>query len=237
MKSWRKLGATMMAATLSFSTVNGADMPVQNKPAAALENHQTLRTTGQHTRNEANDRAALNPKLLSEPVELKKSDVIKKKGIVASSIDNKKVKPEKKIKKQELSNQKPSRVPAKSLPSRKRDKPRETTLKMTATAYTISIEDTGKLDGITYTETKAKEGRTVAVDPKVIPLGSTLYIEFENRDGKTVNGYYVAEDIGGAIKGKKIDIFFDTKDEAIEFGRRSVNVTIVKKGTWKRGHK
>ena len=48
-----------------------------------------------------------------------------------------------------------------------------------------------KTDGVTFTGTKAIEGRTVAVDPNVIPLGSTVII-----DGHE----YIAEDIGGAIK-------------------------------------
>lgn len=72
-------------------------------------------------------------------------------------------------------------------------------------------------DGITYTGTIATADRTVAVDPSVIPLGSTLYI----------NGQaYIAEDIGGAIKKNRIDVFFDTHEEALEFGVLYANVSI-----------
>ncbi len=59
----------------------------------------------------------------------------------------------------------------------------------------------------------------VAVDPSVIRLGSKLYI-----DGY---GYAVAGDTGGAIKGDRIDLCFDTYDEAMQFGRRTVKVYIL----------
>lgn len=71
-------------------------------------------------------------------------------------------------------------------------------------------------DGLTYTGTKPVEGRTVAVDPDVIPLGSEIII-----DGKK----YIAEDIGGAIKGKRIDIYFDSHTQALEFGVKELEVT------------
>ena len=72
-------------------------------------------------------------------------------------------------------------------------------------------------DGITYTGTTATADRTVAVDPSVIPLGSTLYI----------NGQaYIAEDIGGAIKKNRIDVFFDTHEAALEFGVLYADVSI-----------
>lgn len=65
-------------------------------------------------------------------------------------------------------------------------------------------------DGLTYTETVATEGRTIAVDPQKIPLGSTVYI-----DGL---GEFVAEDIGGAIKENRIDIYLASHDECISRG-------------------
>lgn len=72
-------------------------------------------------------------------------------------------------------------------------------------------------DGITATGTVATAGRTIAVDPKVIPYGSKVTI-----DGKE----YIAEDCGGAIKGKRIDIFFETHEEAIQYGVHNTQVTI-----------
>ena len=56
----------------------------------------------------------------------------------------------------------------------------------------------------------------VAVDPKVIRLGTRMYIEGY--------GFAVAADTGGAIKGKKIDVFLKTPHEAVKWGRRLVNV-------------
>lgn len=63
-------------------------------------------------------------------------------------------------------------------------------------------------------------GRTVAVDPKVIPYGTSIEI-----DGF---GVRIAEDTGGAIKGKKLDIFVETTAEALQLGRqKNVDVWLV----------
>lgn len=79
--------------------------------------------------------------------------------------------------------------------------------------------------GITATGRKAGYG-IVAVDPRVIPLGSRLYIE--TSDGSYVYGTAIAADTGGAIKGNRIDLCFDTRAEAIRFGRKTVKVYILK---------
>lgn len=76
----------------------------------------------------------------------------------------------------------------------------------------------------TYTGTAAQVG-TVAVDPNFIPLGTKMYIVSE--DGTYVYGYAVAEDIGGAIKGKIVDLYFNTYDECIQFGRRNVQIYVL----------
>lgn len=70
-------------------------------------------------------------------------------------------------------------------------------------------------DGITYTGTVATEGRTIAVDPDVIPLGSTVVI-----DGQE----YIAEDIGGAIQGNRIDVFMDSHAAAWDAGVKYAEV-------------
>lgn len=102
-------------------------------------------------------------------------------------------------------------------------------LTCTATAYDLSYESTGKYPGqpghgLTATGTYCKKG-TVAVDPRVIPLGSRLYIEADN--GSWTYGYAVAEDTGGAIKGNKVDLFFYTPQEVRNFGRRTAKVYIL----------
>jgi 3D (Asp-Asp-Asp) domain-containing protein len=65
---------------------------------------------------------------------------------------------------------------------------------------------------------KAGKG-VVAVDPRVIPLGTRLYIEGY--------GVAVAGDVGSAIKGRRIDLGFGTYAEAIRWGRRNVRVQIL----------
>ena len=73
------------------------------------------------------------------------------------------------------------------------------------------------LYGITAYGYTATAGRTIAVDPRVIPIGTEVII----------NGHtYVAEDVGGAIKENRIDIYFETHQEALEFGVQTALVYI-----------
>ena len=78
--------------------------------------------------------------------------------------------------------------------------------------------------GHTASGTVAEVGK-VAVDPSVIPLGSKLYIV--SQDGQYVYGYCIAEDTGGLIKGNKVDLYFSTWDECIQFGYRPVTIYVV----------
>lgn len=96
--------------------------------------------------------------------------------------------------------------------------PEYTEITVTATAYCPCKKCCGKTDGITATGTKATAGRTIAVDPNVIPYGTELII-----DGIT----YYAEDCGGAVKGDHVDIFFSTHEEAKQFGKRQL-VAMIK---------
>ena len=77
----------------------------------------------------------------------------------------------------------------------------------------------GKSDGITATGTVVEEGRTIAVDPDVIPLGTQVMI-----DGIL----YTAEDVGGAIQGNKVDIYTDSHAYALQMGRYQAEVFICK---------
>ncbi len=93
-----------------------------------------------------------------------------------------------------------------------------------ASAYTAAADECWPYaDGYTATGVKCQVG-VVAVDPRVIPLKSKLYIE--TMDGSFVYGYCSAEDTGGAIKGNKIDLAMNTKSECFQFGRRNVRVYI-----------
>nr|WP_205517007.1 3D domain-containing protein [Paenibacillus sp. SYP-B3998] len=85
------------------------------------------------------------------------------------------------------------------------------------TAYSADAESTGKSEGNpgfgkTFTGTTVTEGRTIAVDPKVIPLGWWVYIEGV--------GFRRAEDTGGAVKGQTIDVYFEDQGYANKFGTK-----------------
>lgn len=102
------------------------------------------------------------------------------------------------------------------------------------TAYGGSIGNGGAGTWETYTGTKPIEGKTIAVDPTVIPLHSQVLIECPSYPG-IHNKIFTAEDIGSDIKGKWIDIYFEdqTVDEQVakksmnEFGVRYAKVTIL----------
>lgn len=94
---------------------------------------------------------------------------------------------------------------------------------VTATAY-HRVEDGGE---ITASGTVTQYG-TIAVDPRVIPLGSRLYVVSDGGDQSWSYGPGLAEDTGGLIKGTKIDLFFMTGDEADDFGIRPAKVYILK---------
>jgi 3D (Asp-Asp-Asp) domain-containing protein len=93
------------------------------------------------------------------------------------------------------------------------------TLTVTATAYTAYCEG---CSGITKTGQNLRQDpsqKVIAVDPRVIPLGSKVYVEGY--------GEAIAGDIGGAIKGNRIDIFIPNYAQAIDFGVQSLEVTIL----------
>jgi 3D (Asp-Asp-Asp) domain-containing protein len=83
------------------------------------------------------------------------------------------------------------------------------TISVMATAYCPCSKCCGKTDGITATGIKAKEGRTIAADPKIFPYGTKILI-----DGNV----YTVEDCGSAIKNNKVDIFFESHEKALNFG-------------------
>ncbi|PGM57019.1 LysM peptidoglycan-binding and 3D domain-containing protein [Bacillus sp. AFS053548] len=90
---------------------------------------------------------------------------------------------------------------------------------MEASAYTASCKG---CTGITATGINLKENpntKVISVDPSVIPLGSKVNVEGY--------GVAIAGDTGGAIKGKRIDVFIPNKQDAINFGRKQVKVTIL----------
>lgn len=112
-------------------------------------------------------------------------------------------------------------------------------LVLKATAYDLSVRSCQKPPshpayGITKSGTRATVGRTIAVDPSIIPLKSKVYISFPEAY-KHMNGIYYAEDTGSLIKGNKIDIFLGEDkpgqksvfNQAKKFGIQTVEVYIL----------
>lgn len=93
------------------------------------------------------------------------------------------------------------------------------TVEYLVTAYCGCVKCCGKNDCITATGTQATEGRTIAIDPSVIPYGTSVYI-----DGV---GTRFAEDCGGSINGNRIDLYFESHTDALNFGRQTKEVTIL----------
>ena len=89
-----------------------------------------------------------------------------------------------------------------------------------ATGYSSNDTSQGTT-GITATGKVAAEG-IIAVDPKIIPFGTTVEI-------KDI-GVFIADDRGGKIKGNRIDIFFDSKEEAKDFGKKGVWLRFLENG-------
>lgn len=89
----------------------------------------------------------------------------------------------------------------------------------TAYAYCACEKCCGKWAeyGLTASGTVPQQGRTVAVDPDVIPLGSELWIDGE--------GPFIAEDTGSGINGSTIDVYHQSHADALEWGKREVMVT------------
>lgn len=97
-----------------------------------------------------------------------------------------------------------------------------------ATAYTASVAD-NPWGAVDYLGNPLKLG-TVAVDPSVIPLGSTLYITGYHFNGLPTDGMiFHATDEGGAIKGQRVDLFLPTSQSvASNFGMQNVKVYVLK---------
>lgn len=102
--------------------------------------------------------------------------------------------------------------------------------KVVATGYTAGVESTGKDEnhpeyGITYSGVKVKRDlySTVAADLDVFPIGTILFIPNY--------GYGVVADKGAAIKGHKLDLYYETVDDVYNhWGKKEVEIYVVKKG-------
>lgn len=100
-----------------------------------------------------------------------------------------------------------------------------------ATAYTAGPESTGKspghpLYGITRSGLPVEVGH-IAVDPRIIPLLTSVYVEGLDSRGALFDGVYLATDTGSSIRGNRIDIYFENVEDALWFGRRQMKVYIL----------
>jgi 3D (Asp-Asp-Asp) domain-containing protein len=93
-------------------------------------------------------------------------------------------------------------------------------LTVSASAYTANCRSCSGMTAIGINLKKHPNTKVISVDPKVIKLGTKVYVEGY--------GYAIAADTGSAIKGNKIDIFIPSQREAIKWGRRTVKVKILK---------
>lgn len=91
-------------------------------------------------------------------------------------------------------------------------------LDMTATAYAPGSLDNGKWNNQSYVGGIVKKG-VVAVDPNIIPMGTKLWVEGY--------GEAVADDQGSAIKGNRIDLAFNDRQEALDYGIQKVKVYVL----------
>lgn len=100
---------------------------------------------------------------------------------------------------------------------------------MIATHYTSGCDGCSGITatGIDVTHTIYENGlRVIAVDPRVIPLGSIVRVKYA--DGKTFKA--IAGDVGGDIKNRRIDVLVASESEAYRLGKQTVTVTILKNG-------
>lgn len=143
---------------------------------------------------------------------------------VASSLDRNKL----------IEHQKIRTETEKSSPALEASKQQEVkSVKVVATGYTAGVESTGKRPGhpqygITYSGVKVRRGQvsTIAADTKLFPIGTILYIPGY--------GYGVVADTGSAIKGHKIDLYFETiKEVYSQWGKRTVAVEVLRLGSGK----
>ncbi|MGD6875822.1 3D domain-containing protein [Bacillus infantis] len=93
-------------------------------------------------------------------------------------------------------------------------------IKVNATAYTASCKG---CSGITYTGLNLKKNpyaKVISVDPRIIPLGSKVYVPGY--------GMAIAADKGSAVKGNKIDVFISNKQRALQWGNKTITIKVYK---------
>ncbi|HIV74971.1 MAG TPA: LysM peptidoglycan-binding domain-containing protein [Candidatus Pseudogracilibacillus intestinigallinarum] len=119
------------------------------------------------------------------------------------------------VKESDTSKEKNTSAPAQASSSEQQGE----TISVTATAYTAECEGCSGITSTGIDLNADRNKKVIAVDPSVIPLGSKVHVEGY--------GNAIAGDIGGAIKGNKIDVHVPTKSDAYNWGVKTVDVTIL----------
>lgn len=118
-----------------------------------------------------------------------------------------------------VSTSRPAATKAAAAPAPAQQAPQGKTISVAATAYTAKCAGCSGVTATGINLNANPNAKVIAVDPNVIPLGSKVHVEGY--------GTAVAGDTGGAIKGNRIDIHVPTESQALDWGRRTVNVTIL----------
>lgn len=207
--------ASLLTAVVLLTVTNVCSVVEISKVSGALESAETqLKESKAQLASERETEKSLTVKLDALEKQVKTQD--------------KQLQADKKLiqkQQQEIKKAKKSTMAFSHLSSRGASIPSDATIyRMIATAYTISDAGMNGL-GITATGTRATPGRTIAVDPNLIPLGSR--VEILCPTFPELNGVYVAEDTGGAIHGHHIDVCVSTKSYAAEVGVREIFLAVL----------
>jgi 3D (Asp-Asp-Asp) domain-containing protein len=89
--------------------------------------------------------------------------------------------------------------------------------------FSVTAYCTGR---ITQSGARVKPGMAAA-DPRVLPVGSTVRIDGQ---GRAYDGVYTVTDTGREIKGRELDLYLSSCDEAEQFGRRTMSVAVIRRG-------
>ncbi|QKE71402.1 LysM peptidoglycan-binding domain-containing protein [Arthrobacter citreus] len=211
-KEWNNLHTDLIHPGLNLLIFEGVKNSAQSEVTTAT---QTETTSAEPSETVSPKTAAAPTKEVAAP---KESISTPKEEVAAPKESTSKPKEEVAAPKESVSKPKVN-VTA---PKKDVSKPKATNKKVVtveATAYTASCKG---CSGVTATGINLKKNpnmKVISVDPNLIPLGSKVYVEGY--------GEAIAGDTGGAIKGHRIDVFVANKQDAINFGRKQVKVTIL----------
>lgn len=187
---------------------------LEMKKESMDEKQASLKTSEKQLKQKENNLKKEKEKLTKEDSELKQLETTYRERIKARE------KEQQNVTNRETNTKKASASKGKKETSKQKTMKVGQTLRVEATAYTPHCKG---CSGVTSTGINLlgdNPPKVIAVDPKVIPLGSRVWVEGY--------GEAIAGDTGGAINGKRIDVFVKSKAQALQWGRRTVTVKILK---------